>query len=937
MARERHHNALPSGYKLHWYVIGTVIGKGGFGITYLALDTNLDQRVAIKEFLPVELATRSNNSHVHPISEEHSNTYGWGLNRFVTEARTLAKFRHPNVVRVMSVFEANSTAYMVMEYERGESLENLIKAKKFTGEAKLRSLVMPLLDGLKVVHEAGFIHRDIKPDNIYLRESGTPVLLDFGSARQAIGVATRTLTALVTPGYAPFEQYDMSKAGERKQGPWTDIYSLGATLYRAVTGAGPPDAMGRVNAVMGGMDILKPASEAASGEYSPGFLTAIDWALEFLPENRPQSVDEWRLVLAGRATRPAPVLVPNATTDFARAAPTEVRTQIVNAGGGRDSAAASATGSRSGADSGSSGAPPSSGKSAEASAKVRDGGIAGLVATDRIAPPVPPRGNSDPEPKGRDGGSLGRRAAEVAAVVLIIGAMGAWYFLTQPSSRPQPRKPVAALDDAGSTEKVPGAELLAASRIAEQRTAAETRARTDGQRARERAEHEAELAGARAAAEYERKRADVERLLREATVDLAADRLTTPVDNNAFSRYRAVLALDPANDAALQGLHDILTRYLVLAKAAANENDFDLAGRYLSKAGAVSPGAESISAARVALDTRKKTNDAELLRVKTEVRRAAEEERQLMEAARRATEEERKRLQAARLAAEEERRNIKAEREAEVERQRREQEAIVTAKLEADFKKSQEIAALLGAAEKAFEADRLTSPPDDNALAEYKSVLTIDPRNADADAGIRRIADRHVQLALKEVAAYRFDPAESLIDQADTIYAGIPGIAPARQKLRDGRAAYDGRRPNANPPFRMTMPPVTGANTCGIDGLTPDVERFGTEFLRRDGDLDYVSTFTDLNDSWQDSGINKEPRAERLYVLGRKQKLDGALMYWYSAVGTQCYKVHVDAYLVDLQTRTIYAEEGPKSDLRDLTQSLINQFKNGRRALAGSP
>ncbi len=107
--------------------------------------------------------------------------------------------------------------------------------------------------------------------------------------------------------------------------------------------------------------------------------------------------------------------------------------------------------------------------------------------------------------------------------------------------------------------------------------------------------------------------------------------------------------------------------------------------------------------------------------------------------------------------------------------------------------------------------------------------------------------------------------------------------------------------------------------------------------MRQDGDLDYVPTFTDLNDSWQDSGINKEPRAARLYVLGRKEKLDGALMYWYSAVGTQCFKVHVDVYLVDLQTRTVYAEEGPKSDLRDLTQSLVNQFKNGRRALAGSP
>ena len=128
MPTERHHVALPSGYKLHWYVIGSVIGQGGFGITYLALDTNLDQRVAIKEFLPTELVTRSRDSQVHPLTADHNETYGWGLNRFVSEARTLAKFRHPNIVRVLSVFEANRTAYMVMEYERGESLENALRA-----------------------------------------------------------------------------------------------------------------------------------------------------------------------------------------------------------------------------------------------------------------------------------------------------------------------------------------------------------------------------------------------------------------------------------------------------------------------------------------------------------------------------------------------------------------------------------------------------------------------------------------------------------------------------------------------------------------------------------------------------------------------------------------------------------------------------------------
>jgi hypothetical protein len=202
---------------------------------------------------------------------------------------------------------------------------------------------------------------------------------------------------------------------------------------------------------------------------------------------------------------------------------------------------------------------------------------------------------------------------------------------------------------------------------------------------------------------------------------------------------------------------------------------------------------------------------------------------------------------------------------------------------------------------------------------------------------VQHIADRFVQLGSEEILAYRFDEAESLIDQANSIYPGTPSIAPARQRLRDGRAAYDGRRPIAKPPFRVTMPPVTGANTCSPDDPTPEIESFATRYLKQDGDLDYVPTVTSLDESWEDSGVNKEPRAERLYVFGRKEKLDGALMYWFRAVGTQCFKVHVDAYLVDLQTRTIYSEKGPKSDLQSLTKSLIEQFKNARHGLARSP
>lgn len=219
-----HRNALHTGHKLHWYEIVSILGQGGFGITYLANDPNLDLLVAIKEFLPMELAVRESDSSLHPVSDGHSDTYGWGLDRFLSEAQTLARFRHPNIVRVLSVFEANNTAYMVMEYEQGKSLEDALKFRRIEGEEQLLGLLFPLLDGLELVHAAGFIHRDIKPDNIYMREDGVPVLLDFGSARQALGVATRTLTTLVSPGYAPFEQYNATRDSDR-QGPWTDLFA----------------------------------------------------------------------------------------------------------------------------------------------------------------------------------------------------------------------------------------------------------------------------------------------------------------------------------------------------------------------------------------------------------------------------------------------------------------------------------------------------------------------------------------------------------------------------------------------------------------------------------------------------------------------------------------------------------------------------------------
>lgn len=280
--------ALPPGFRLHEYRIDRVLGQGGFGITYLATDVNLNTKVAIKEYLPEEIAFRKSEQTVSAHSSRYRDRYQSGLDSFLIEGRTLATFRHPNIVRVARFFEAHQTAYMVLEYERGSPLKAWWPEHSNLAEKELMLLLQPLLDGLSVVHAAGFLHRDIKPDNIQVRRgSGSLVLLDFGSARQAVGSNDQSDIA-VTPGYAPIEQYE-----DGDQGAWTDIYAFGATLYWLVTGKKPIDAMDRI----GPTDPLVPASEAAKGRFSPQFLAAIDWALQRQPQDRPRDIQAWRQAL----------------------------------------------------------------------------------------------------------------------------------------------------------------------------------------------------------------------------------------------------------------------------------------------------------------------------------------------------------------------------------------------------------------------------------------------------------------------------------------------------------------------------------------------------------------------------------------------------------------------------------------------------------------
>lgn len=306
MTEKTHRNVLQPGYRLHWYRIDRILGQGSFGITYLAHDLNLDRQVAIKEYLPIETAVRGGAVFIYPLTSDRGEQYQWGLERFIAEARMLATFEHPNIVRVLNVFEVNNTAYMVMGYEPGESLQDVLNRRKRLEETELLMILLPILDGLEKIHQSGFIHRDIKPANIFIRQDGSPVLLDFGSARQAVGEQMRTLTSLFSPGYAPIEQY-YGKGDQ--QGPWTDVYGLGATLYRGMAGVAPLDALERIQGILqASKDPFIPAIEAGHGRYSKRFLQAIDQALSFQPGERPQTLGEWRrqFYLALESSRPEP-------------------------------------------------------------------------------------------------------------------------------------------------------------------------------------------------------------------------------------------------------------------------------------------------------------------------------------------------------------------------------------------------------------------------------------------------------------------------------------------------------------------------------------------------------------------------------------------------------------------------------------------------------
>ncbi|WP_265530523.1 serine/threonine protein kinase [Sphingomicrobium marinum] len=311
MSKAYSNKALPVGTVLREWRLEDVIGVGGFGIVYRGRGIYFDELVAIKEYFPSSISEREEDDTVVPVDSDAEEVHALGLKKFVEEAKLLWNLstpsRHPNIVSVRSLFEIHGTAYMVMDFEDGQSLSKQLKDGKKFDEASLSAMILPIAEGLERAHRVGVLHRDIKPANIIVREDGSAVLIDFGSARFESGDATSTKVTFHTPPYAAIEQYVKTY----DQGPWTDIYALGVVLYECVTGEKPLEVLERMH----GEDDT-PLAERDLPGYSQEFLKAIDAAMVIRPGDRPQSVAQWLPLFSGGiepaddgdATRIAPMM-----------------------------------------------------------------------------------------------------------------------------------------------------------------------------------------------------------------------------------------------------------------------------------------------------------------------------------------------------------------------------------------------------------------------------------------------------------------------------------------------------------------------------------------------------------------------------------------------------------------------------------------------------
>ena len=643
-------HALQPGHELLWYRIREVLGQGSFGITYLCQDLNHHRLVAIKEYAPEYFARREDGRRIVPGSDTDASDFVRGLERFVHEAETLDRFQHPNIVRVMDVFETNNTAYMILDYERGESLSSVLTRQKTLSDLELCGLLLPVLDGLEAIHRAGMVHGNLKPSNIYIRTDGSPVLLDFGCTRQAIGTQSN-VTPLASPGYAPIEQYTQGKSG-----PWTDLYGLGATGYRAVVGSAPIDAVARAEAIQAeAPDPYEPLGGRTKAPYSQALLKGIDHALAFESTRRPQTVSEWREDLKLDATHTWAIKVKDSSRasldleDVPTLSLTRQRGSAVNLSQDRGGDAISS--------------PHSSGATEEIPAataghisrwldrNVALGMITAFVGFGLMF--VLPADNSDPATRtDRDIAYTLPTQQPAVASSKQTTRKPRHTRPGQPSSAVQDPKPqlLAGGQPVANATPIPVSTDTPSSAVDAKKSVADIRDRSEGEppRVRElpsalsspvqgqadppavvdppgagqsrsragrlpRVSDPQATDGTSASSETNvrtfdtsmttkppvvamdetkpsgQHTAQIAQLLAQAGRDIAALRLTTPPRRNAFAKYREVLVLDPENSQALDGIASIVDKYVQLIDRAIATDRFGLADLYLRRAVTVSP------------------------------------------------------------------------------------------------------------------------------------------------------------------------------------------------------------------------------------------------------------------------------------------------------------------------------------------------------------
>lgn len=300
--------ALPAGHIVNHYRIVRVIGRGGFGITYAAEDIHTSTEIAIKELLPSSIATRAANYNVVAQSSSLQKDFQWSIRSFILEAQTLTKFHHPHLVRMLEYFEQNGTAYMVMPYIKGNDLKTRVQKNGPLPVAQALPLLHSLMSALACIHQAGILHRDVKPENIILREpDNQPILLDFGASRNLVSTQSQAMTSIISPGYAPIEQYSTDA---QYQGPWSDIYALASSLYFALSGIAPPEAPDRSNAIRHGRpDPCTPLHLIRRCKVSQPVSYAIMHGMQLSERDRPQTIQAWQASFLQTPPAQAPATV----------------------------------------------------------------------------------------------------------------------------------------------------------------------------------------------------------------------------------------------------------------------------------------------------------------------------------------------------------------------------------------------------------------------------------------------------------------------------------------------------------------------------------------------------------------------------------------------------------------------------------------------------